>query len=485
MFSVFCLLAQTAQAQRLPWAFLVLFGLMAVAAIALLIYFLGKLRKSEKESEDDWGLSSRGILLSSTQPASQTEKKASKTSDEPVVVAKEPEPVVGQEPAAEAAQATEAGQAAEVASAVSQTTVAASVAERMPTHGGPEALEGSHGLEQETSIELGHAAPEMHEEGKAESGGLHELDHAASPFDEEVWSQLESHAPAATPVVTEQARRMDEVPRAKERYEPPRIEPLTPRTDQAAPPRMAPIIRSTEPREAAPALEALSSPASASQQSSVGQARLEARPRVSKSAMSSAAPAGSILGLPAAASAGPLIIDRSRARSDAEQVGTLANYDKTPDDKAGHSGTIALVIVLGLVCGSLAAYLAVPPIHSRVDTFVAHVRGTDVPDKGQPVAQIFPAPYDNSKDPIEVKGSLQNISDHTLYGLVVTVSLQPKPGGEALTEYAQVTPDELQPSQQGSYDFQIDAKKYTGYRIVALKNRDGVGLEYNKPNQQQ
>jgi hypothetical protein len=101
------------------------------------------------------------------------------------------------------------------------------------------------------------------------------------------------------------------------------------------------------------------------------------------------------------------------------------------------------------------------------------------------VVQIFPAPYDNTKDPIQVRGSLQNISDQSLYGLIVTVSLQPRPGGDSATEYAQVTPDELPAGQQGSYEFQIDGKKYVGYKIVALKNKDGVKLGYNKPNQQQ
>jgi hypothetical protein len=167
------------------------------------------------------------------------------------------------------------------------------------------------------------------------------------------------------------------------------------------------------------------------------------------------------------------------------EVGTLANYDRPPDDKAGHSGTIALIIVIALVCGSLAAYLALPPIHSRVDNWVAHVRGIDTSEPPKVVVQIFPAPYDNTKDPIVVKGSLQNISDQSLYGLVVTLSLQPRPGGDQATENAHVTPDELPAGQQGTYEFQIDGKKYLGYKIVGLRNKDGVQLGYNKPNQQQ
>jgi hypothetical protein len=196
------------------------------------------------------------------------------------------------------------------------------------------------------------------------------------------------------------------------------------------------------------------------------------------------AAAGSILGLPAEASAGPFIIDKSAVHHDAA-VGTLANYDKPPDDAAGHSGTIALLVVIVLICGFLAAYFALPSVHASINHWVARVRGVDDSEPAKPVAQVFPSTIDETKEPAQARGTLQNISDQTLNGLVVTVSLEPRGGGAAVTQDLAVTPDEIPPGQQGTYEFQVETKKYQKYRIVGLKTRNGVNLAFVKPNQQQ
>src|SRR5262249_49298752 len=72
---LFYLLAQAQQPQKLPWGFLVMFALLAVAAVGLIIYFLTRVRKSEKDVEEDWGLSSRGILLNSADFPQEASKK--------------------------------------------------------------------------------------------------------------------------------------------------------------------------------------------------------------------------------------------------------------------------------------------------------------------------------------------------------------------------------------------------------------------------
>jgi hypothetical protein len=527
MVSLFYLLAQ-AQPQRLPWGFLVLFGIMAIAAVGLLIYFMTRVRRTEKEAEEDWGFSNRGILLNPTTAATSAKKDPNAAPQERPPLKEhdatpweEPQPKVPEAPVVAAMETAEprwtvespaetetaAATAAETAAGTAAGTATGTATGTMmpPDSPAPDVLP-----ERVTVVSSGPEQPlaEIHQEAvEIPAAQRHsELEHAGpsgSPFGEEIWSELESPRPTApvpdaprpsAPVPDRPRRRTAPVPEAprpsapvaealstsptaaatvhRESYEPPRIDPILPRKDQAR-------------RADQPAPE-VASPASASARRPAARAALETRPRVKTSIRKpAAAAAGSVLGLPTDASAGPFIIDRSRARADAAEVGTLANYDKPPDDKAGHSGTIALVAALVVVCGSLAAYLTVPPIHSKIDNWVAHVRGIDTSEPLKAVVQIFPAPYDNTKDPIEVKGTLQNISDQSLYGLVVTVSLQPRPGGEQATEQAQVSPDELPPGQQGTYQFQIDGKKYIGYKISALKNKDGVQLGYNKPNQQQ
>src|SRR5262245_21767285 len=90
MFLLIQLLAQAQQPK--PWGFL-LFGLLAVAAVGLLVYFLTRVRKSEKEAEDDWGISNRGILLPPTKAtATEVKKKSEPEPAAPRAAAPEPQP---------------------------------------------------------------------------------------------------------------------------------------------------------------------------------------------------------------------------------------------------------------------------------------------------------------------------------------------------------------------------------------------------------
>jgi hypothetical protein len=462
MFLIFHLLAQAQQPPRLQWALLVLFALLAVAAVGLLIYFLTRVRKSEKEAEEDWGLSSRGILLTPTAPRGPEAHEKSETPPPEVTPGpKEAEPpvIAAFGGPSETELTAESPAEPEVA-----LNMPAPVVPDEPAQIVPESARGQGELKEEPTFQV---EPQ-----------LQPVDQTASPFDEDVWSELQHPEPTGTPGEVVFGRPSEAgIADRKEPYEPPRIDAILPRNEPS--------------RKGEPTVPGVSYPASASQQSPPSRARLDAPParldppppkRERGKPAPGAAP-GSILGLPAEGSTGPFILGKSRAQGAAVGVGTLSNYDKPPDDATSHSGTIALIVVIVIVCGSLAAYFALPPIHSRVDTLVARIRGEQEPPKI--VAQLFPAPYDNTKDPIQVRGTLQNTSDQSLYGLVVTVSLQRKDGGAATTEAAQVIPEEVLPNQQGSYEFQIDAKTYKGYRVVGLKNKDGVELGYVKPNQQQ
>jgi len=492
MFSLFYLLAQAQQAPRLPWGYLVLFGLLAVAAVGLLIYFLTRVRKSEKDAEEDWGFSSRAILLRPDAGAGSELGKGQQISAKTLPKQEEPESAVVA--ASEPSEARLAAEGPEPAlPQLSPETVSSPIAHAdaiEPAEVTPpqtqRPLVEQESLSQAEQVE--HAdqgsLSRVEEQVKhADQGSLsqveEQMEHAdqGSPFDEEVWSQLEHPGSFVAPGPTEFAGSTAGPGAPREPYEPPRIVPIVPRTEteQPAPETGRPLSRQ------APAPE-IGRPFSLSQKPAK-QARLEVQPRPSQSTKAATAAAGSILGLPAEVSAGPFIIDRSRGRQDAAEVGTLANYDRAPDDAAGHSGTIALLIAIVLVCGSLAAYFALPSVHVKVDEWVAHVRGIKEPPK--PVAQVFPSTLDETKDPAIAKGALQNISDQPLTGLAVIVSLEPRGGGAAVTQDVPVTPDEIAPGQQGTYEFQIETKKYQRYKVAGLKSKDGVTLTYVKPNQQQ
>jgi hypothetical protein len=471
MFSLI-LLAQAQQPQKLPWAFLVLFGLLALFAVGLLIYFLRRVRRTEKEAEEDWGPSSRGILLAPATLAEAGPEKRGGTQLDQVSLTNEPG-----SPVTATSGLKEAQPPVIPASAPKEPELpaVADSAQNEPAPVEPQILN-------ETPTPLrhveAHSVPAQPVQTVTEPGQepapvsqpelQPSLAEPGSPFDEEIWSELESPPQHAA------ANELDPVTTAgvtglKEPYEPPRIVPIVPRQDQAQHGEL-PATR-------------ISGPTTASQQTPVKKARLEVRPPVSKSSKPTSAPAGSILGLPAEAAAGPFIIDRSRGREDSVAVGTLANYDKAPDEAAGHSGTIALMVVILLVSAALVTYFAIPSAHTGIDNLVARLRGIKEPPK--PVAQVFPSTLDETKDPAVAKGALQNISDQTLNGLVVIVSLEPRGGGTPITQDVQVSPDEIAPAQQGTYEFQIETKKYQKYKVAGLKSRDGATLAYVKPNQQQ
>lgn len=477
---LFYLLAQAQQPQKLPWGFLVMFALLAVAAVGLIIYFLTRVRKSEKDVEEDWGLSSRGILLNSAASPQDAGKKQEVAPREAPLTPKPESPAVAtaHAPAPSSLVSAEPPEPPVIAEppvmakppVIAEPSVIAEALELADLHivTEPQAAESISAAEANPPAAQRTVA-ELHQAPVAQTDAQLQHTDEASPFDQEVWSQLESPEPIPT-ASREFGKEPPRVSPHKEPYEPPRVDPIVPRTEQPLKtPLPAPDIRP---------------PLAARQQSSASKARLEARPAPARSAKTVSAAAGSILGLPAEASAGPFIINKSAVRHDVA-VGTLANYDNPPDDAAGHSGTIALLLVIVLVCGALVAYFALPSVHTSVNHWVARVRGIDDSEPPKPVAQIFQSTMDETKDPAQAKGALQNISDQPLTGLVVTISLEPRGGGAPVTEDLHVTPDEIPPGQQGAYEFQVETKKYQKYRIVGLKTKGGLNLVFVKPNQQQ
>ena len=99
-------------------------------------------------------------------------------------------------------------------------------------------------------------------------------------------------------------------------------------------------------------------------------------------------------------------------------IDALSNYGKDVGPKGGRGGTIALLLVVGLLGGAVLLYLFVPSVHSRVGSFMGQMRGTDALAAQEaamkPKVQIIPQYPQVNKNLVTAKGAVDNISDEQL-----------------------------------------------------------------------
>lgn len=202
-------------------------------------------------------------------------------------------------------------------------------------------------------------------------------------------------------------------------------------------------------------------------------------------------PAGSILGLPAEASEGPLVLGEPARSKEEMGIGALSNYGKPAEKDGGRGGTIALLVVVLIVGGGVLAYRYNPSVNSSVTAWVARLRGTDVEEARRaamtPKAVLYPRfNSEVNKNQVKIKGAVDNIWNEPLENLTVEVSLQR--GGDAPPQIinAAVTPNPLPPNQRGTFDFEYDGKRdtgFTGYKITKLLS-NGNEVKFTSPNTQ-
>jgi hypothetical protein len=198
---------------------------------------------------------------------------------------------------------------------------------------------------------------------------------------------------------------------------------------------------------------------------------------------------GSVLGLPTEASHQPLILGEPVRPADEAGIGALTHYGEDLGPKGGRVGKIALFIVVALLAGAAATYLLVPSVHSRADGFIARLRGIEAQDRDatKAKAQIIPSSRPEvNKNMVTARGGVDNISDEPLAGLEVEVSL--RRGDDAPPEIRRipVTPDPLPPGERGSFEFEYDGKRdtgFAGYTITKLFS-NGTEVRFRTPPQQ-
>jgi hypothetical protein len=133
-------------------------------------------------------------------------------------------------------------------------------------------------------------------------------------------------------------------------------------------------------------------------------------------------------------------------------------------------------------------YFFVPSVHSKVDGFIARLRGTEAQDRDaiKTKAQIIPSSRPEvNKNMVTARGAVDNISDEPLAGLEVEVSLRRGDDSPPEIRRIPVTPDPLSPGERGAFEFEYDGKRdtgFAGYTITRLFS-NGTELRFRTPMQ--
>lgn len=504
---------------RLSWVVIVAAVLAFAGGVSLLVYFYRRYKRIEKETEDDWDLSRHSLFVNAPAPGPKVEESDTSASVEA-------EAPVAQEAPVQTGGTREFASGLNLPSFTSATTVEPEP--QIETAALEEPIQPQPTAPPEPRSTEILASPSFEQPAtKAEP--------EAAPFDEEIWAGLEivEQPPLATEhKVTSQSTpeplsvarveqsaqrepfeppRIERIPH-REAYEPPSIEPLTPR--EAAATRELRSVQSpgieqpgrehSEERMARGTVRLGSvsgdiprplDPQRPERETRELAGELVATAPVTvpeRSISASVAPRGrsfgSILGLPAEASHQPLILGEPVRRADETGIGALTNYGKDLGPKGGRAGTIALFIVVALLCLAAGLYFFVPSVQSRVGGFIARLRGTEIQDRDaiKTKAQIIPSSRPEvNKNLVTARGAVDNISDEPLEKLEVEVSLQR--GADAPPEIRRipVTPDPVPPGERGTFEFEYDGKRdtgFAGYTITRLLS-NGTEIRFRTPAQ--
>ena len=530
------ILIQAQEPARLSKAVIVGVVLVFIVGVSLLVYFFRRYQKTEKEAQDEWDRPEQS-LFGAALPAAEEGHRPSKA-EAGVAAAEKGElrksladkgrvaPVSNISPLHIEPPEPEAGVIAEPTTQVLMSESIPSI----PAH--QQSIQTSPA--KRTTGELASPSSEIPKQGPDIAST--EAQAEATPFDNDVWTGLEMPE-AASPgtqllgaeslaASIEQAAetsspggmvepsgpgaqtellgvaRVDERP-PREPFEAPRITPIVHREPWVPPqiellkPRVQPPIAQPESPEARTQVLA-SSPALSPEQAAPVETIADAEklpaevatpvvaPAAASTVTSRRTPAGSVLGLPAERSHAPFVLGAPVKPRDEIGIGALSNYGKDVDNGGGHGGTIALATVILLLGGGIATYLFVPSVNSRVNAMVGRARGID-PKPAQPIEQdkaiIFPARNEANKNMVKARGAVDNISEETLGGLSVEVSLERGNGAPPELRKVAVTPAQLEPKQRGVFEFEYNGNRatgFTGYRIVRLLSGE-TGIKFTTP----
>ena len=501
---MFLLLILFQSQTRLSWLVIAAAVIALAAGVSLFVYFYKRYKRLEKESEDDWD-SSRHSLFVHAKPSPTRIDATDAPEVESTDTVVEEQPVLS-------------GGTREFASNV-----------ELPTFASNEVVEPEPQIVAEPEAPIPAPTPVSHEAPATEVIASPALDRPAvtqpTTFDDDIWDGLdvaEQPQPKVQPLsgarVEEppqrqsfEAPRIEHITNRRERFESPSIEPLTPREAAATrelrslqtPPEKVSSEDRVEDSVSRGTVRFGSIPAEIRRPLEAPRVESETRELAGTASRPAAIPEtprspslkprdrsfGSVLGLPTEASQQPLVLGEPVKPADEMGIGALTHYGQDLGPKGGRAGIIVLLAVLGLLVGAFGVYYFVPSVHSRVDSFIARLRGTEAMDRDamKTKAQIIPSSRPEvNKNMVTARGAVDNISDEPLAGLEVEVSL--RRGDDAAPEIRriQVTPDPLAPGERGTFQFEYDGKRdtgFAGYTITKLFS-GGTEIRFRTPAQQ-
>ena len=499
--------------------------LVFIAGVSLLVYFYRRYKRMEKETEDDWDAGRHSLFVKTPQTDSGTESTAKSISAAKIERQPSELPV--------ATSGTRELAADMALSSFSPVTAA----EAEPQLATPPTEQPAQppAAQKPESRPVQPPAPKQPELRPTEILGSVSIVEPITPSSskpepaEDRPQYFESEPEIQPPVVTPPPPSIARVEsRAHlEPFEPPRIEKISER-EAYEPPTIEPL----KPREPAATRELRSTqipaidrpiPDRKKESATQGTIRLASPPSVTRGAGDSAPVwgettrlagqplaqtsgvvaepsipggglrthrTGSVLGLPAEASHQPLILGKPERANDEVGIGALTNYGQDVGPKGGRAGSIALLSVVLVLGVALGLYFFVPSVHSRVGSFVAHLRGTDtqaaIEAAMKPKAQVIPSTRpDVNKNMVTARGAVDNISDEPLENLSVEVSLQKAGGAPPEVRTVSVTPNPLPSGVRGIFEFEYDGKRDTGflgYTITKLYS-NGTEVRFRAPGQ--
>jgi hypothetical protein len=502
------------QQQGFGWLTWAVVAVVAVLALFLIFFFVKRINKAEKETEDEWSLTQRSIFTNAPIQDERTERAATRTAELDEVAPPSPEivlpPVGGTRTLSSSVEAGETGKT-ELLKSTPAFEPEPPQEEPQPVPDPPlvfgQRYEPPPRLEQER-LEQERQQAERGTELLA-SRGPEIIDQPAeppgqtAPFDDEVWAGLEIDKQVQAPPEPLGEARVEH--RRREMFEPPIIEPVR-RRETFEPPAIAPLESPDDPPsarrkavEARPAAidrdvarpltsQPLTSQAVAPQPIASEVIASEAIAGAAQTNRASERRSGSVLNLPAETSDAPMVYGEIAADRETRAIGSLSNYGKNVDDRKGR-GWKWLVALLGVIVAAVLMYYFIRPFNAWVDRWFAEVRGRNIAASQPPPppaykARIFPprGELNSNSNLIKARGQVTNISDAPLENLSVEVELIRKDGIPPDIRTFPVDPPTLAPRQPGIFVIELDSRVHSGNKMSRLLSKDGEVL-FTTPGQ--
>ncbi len=448
------------------WLVWVAVGLIFAAGLALFVYFLKRMKKSEKEAEREWSLTQSSLFVAD-EPIDETEQ----IEEEPESLA----PATLTERAEVESLDTEGDEPTEIEI---QPPIIKPIVEPIIE---PQKIE-IQTPEPQPAVEPPSVTEPLPEEKKpitVEPPVMEE----APVFDDEVWAALEeverkeetaplvSEPPGKSSARVEHRATTEPIIAESKRWEMPMIEPVTPREESAT--------SDEKPSQEIESVEPEAQIAAAASTAEVHQ--VEAMPTRVKP--------GSILGIPDDIKAGPLILGEPQRDANEAGISSLSGYGRI-HESGSKWGTVTLVATVLVIAGLVFAYAFSPWVREKVTSILDRFRGgeqagtVEQPKSDLPRAQIFPARSQPVKNMAKARGAVYNISGEPLTGLSLEVILESADGSsEART--VQLNPNQLASGQQAIYEFEYDGRQFDrGYRIGKLLS-DSTEVKFIMPSRSQ